>query len=128
MKITGKTNVYSYGVVVMKVLTRKQQIDLTIPNGLHVVDWARQIKGGLEVLDPSLLSRSESEIVEMMQEIKNDREEFAKVDVLLKGSPTLGNPENKNSTGALATSSSKSAMQSLYPGSVNTSFLASSLL
>ncbi|CAI9778657.1 unnamed protein product [Fraxinus pennsylvanica] len=64
--IMGKTDVYSHGVVVMKVLTGKQPIDPTIPNGLHVVDWVRQIKGGLEVLDPSLLSRSESEIEEMM--------------------------------------------------------------
>lgn len=154
MKITEKTDVYSYGVVVLEVLTGKQAIDPTIPDGLHIVDWVRQKRGGLEVLDPSLLSRPESEIEEMMQvlgiallcvnsspderptmkdvaamlkEIKNEREEFAKVDVLLKGSPTPENHENKNSSGVLATSSSNPPMQSLYQGSVNTSFSASSL-
>lgn len=154
MKITEKTDVYSYGVVVLEVLTGKQAIDPTIPDGLHIVDWVRQKRGGLEVLDPSLLSRPESEVEEMMQvlgiallcvnsspderptmkdvaamlkEIKNEREEFAKVDVLLKGSPTPENHENKNSSGVLATSSSNPPMQSLYQGRVNTSFSASSL-
>uniref|UniRef100_A0A803Q411 non-specific serine/threonine protein kinase n=1 Tax=Cannabis sativa TaxID=3483 RepID=A0A803Q411_CANSA len=95
----------NYGVVVLEVLTGKQPIDPTIPDGLHVVDWVRQKRGGIEVLDESLLSRSESEIEEMMQalgiallcvnstpderptmkdvsamlkEIKHEREEYAK--------------------------------------------------
>ncbi|KAK9931382.1 hypothetical protein M0R45_018658 [Rubus argutus] len=38
MKITEKSDVYSYGVVVLEVLTGKQPIDPTIPDGLHVVD------------------------------------------------------------------------------------------
>ncbi|KAI9196643.1 hypothetical protein LWI28_025691 [Acer negundo] len=145
MKITEKSDVYSYGVVVLEVLTGKQPIDPTIPDGCHVVDWVRR-KMGMEVLDPSLLSRPESEIDEMMQalgiallcvnslpderptmkdvaamlkEIKHEREEYAKVDVLIKGSPAtefLG-----------ATSSSKLAVQNLNPKSNNTSFSASSL-
>ncbi|PON66100.1 Tyrosine-protein kinase [Trema orientale] len=161
MKITEKSDVYSYGVVVLEVLTGKQPIDPTIPDGLHVVDWVRQKRGGIEVLDPSLLSRSESEIEEMMQalgiallcvnsspderptmkdvsamlkEIKHEREEYAKVDVLLKGSPANNDhsQENKKSSnGVLGTSSSAAAamaMQNLYPKSNNTSFSASSLL
>lgn len=157
MKITEKSDVYSYGVVVLEVLTGKQPIDPTIPDGLHIVDWVRQKRGGIEVLDPSLLTRPESEIDEMMQalgvallcvnscpderpnmkdvaamlkEIKHEREEYAKVDVLLKGSPTIDAKENNNSSGVQATSSSKPAMQmqSLYPKSNNSSFSASSLL
>ncbi|GAV91220.1 Pkinase_Tyr domain-containing protein, partial [Cephalotus follicularis] len=158
MKITEKSDVYSYGVVVLEVLTGKQPIDPTIPDELHVVDWVRQKRGGIEVLDPTLLSRPESEIEEMMQvigiallcanyspderptmkdvtamlkEIKHEREEYAKVDVLLKGSPTTDSisQENNNSSGLpAATSSSKLAIQSLYPKSNNTSFSASSLL
>lgn len=154
MKITEKSDVYSYGVVVLEVLTGKQPIDPTIPDGIHLVDWVRQKRGGIEVLDPSLLSRSESEIEEMMQalgiallcvnsspderpamkdvaamlkEIKHEREEYAKVDVLLKGSPANNVQENKDSSGVPATSSSRPAMQSLFPKSNNTSFSASSL-
>lgn len=145
MKITEKSDVYSYGVVLLEVLTGKQPIDPTIPDGLHVVDWVRQ-KRGIEVLDPSLLSRPESEIEEMIQalgiallcvnsspderptmrdiaamlkEIKHEREEYAKFDVLLKGSPAK----------VVATSSSAaSVMQSLNTKCNNTSFSVSSLL
>lgn len=164
MKITEKSDVYSYGVVVLEVLTGKQPIDPTIPDGLHVADWVRQKRGGIEVLDPSLLSRPEPEIEEMMQalgiallcvnscpderptmkdvaamlkEIKHEREEYAKVDMLLKGSPATAvdaQESNKSSSniGVPATSSSSSVaqaiMHNLYPKSNNTSFSASSLL
>ncbi|XP_044484979.1 LRR receptor-like serine/threonine-protein kinase RGI1 [Mangifera indica] len=153
MKITEKSDVYSYGVVVLEVLTGKQPIDPTIPDGSHVVDWVRQKRGGIEVLDPSLLSRPESEIDEMMQalgiallcvnsspdqrptmkdvaamlkEIKHEREEYAKVDVLVKGSPATDFQEKKISSGIPAPSSSK--QQSLHLKNINTSFSASSLL
>lgn len=156
MKITEKSDVYSYGVVVLEVLTGKQPIDPTIPDGLHVVDWVRQKRGGIEVLDPSLLSRPESEIEEIMQalgiallcvnsspderptmkdvaamlkEIKHEMEEYAKVDVLLKGSPANDQVQkNKESNGVLAATSSRAAMQRLLPKSNNSSFSASSLL
>ncbi|KAL8100039.1 hypothetical protein AgCh_032338 [Apium graveolens] len=154
MKITEKSDVYSYGVVVLEVLTGKQPIDPTIPDGLHVVDWVRQKRGGAEVLAPGLLSSSESDLDEMMQalgiallcvnatpderpnmkdvaamlkEIKHEREEYAKVDALLKGSPATDVKENKNSQGLSASSSTK-AVRSLYHTSNNTSFSASSLL
>lgn len=155
MKITEKSDVYSYGVVMLEVLTGKQPIDPTIPDGVHLVDWVRLKRGGIEVLDPSLHSRPESEIEEMLQalgvallcvnsspderptmkdvaamlkEIKHEREDYAKVDVLLKGSPATDTQENKNSKGVLATSSSGEKARSLYPKSNNTSFSASSLL
>ncbi|KAL0435510.1 UNVERIFIED_CONTAM: Receptor-like protein kinase [Sesamum radiatum] len=52
MKITEKSDVYSYGVVVLEVLTGKQPIDPTIPDGLHIVDWVRHNwTHGTEVLD-----------------------------------------------------------------------------
>lgn len=154
MKITEKSDVYSYGVVVLEVLTGKQPIDPTIPDGIHLVDWVRQRRGGIEVLDQSLLSRPESEIEEMMQalgiallcvnfspderptmkdvtamlkEIKHEREEYAKMDALLKGSPANSVQEN-NFNGVQATSSSRPAMQNFHPKSNNSSFSASSLL
>ena len=55
MKITEKSDVYSYGIVVLEVLTGKQPIDPTIPDGLHIVDWVRQKRGGVEVLDESIV-------------------------------------------------------------------------
>ncbi|KHN29965.1 Receptor-like protein kinase 2 [Glycine soja] len=156
MKITEKSDVYSYGIVLLEVLTGKQPIDPTIPDGLHVVDWVRQ-KKGLEVLDPSLLlSRPESEIEEMMQalgiallcvnsspderptmrdiaamlkEIKHEREDYAKFDVLLKGSPANGACGNKSIGGVLPTSSSSvPVMQTLKTKNDNSSFSVSSLL
>ncbi|KAK4260982.1 hypothetical protein QN277_004038 [Acacia crassicarpa] len=149
MKITEKSDVYSYGVVMLEVLTGKQPIDPTIAEGQHVVDWVRQ-KRGVEVLDLSLLSRPESEIEEMMQalgiallcvnsspderptmkdvaamlkEVKQEREEYAKVDALLKGSPA------NNDVKAAAASSSLPALKNLYrEGDNNTIFSVSSLL
>lgn len=153
MKITEKSDVYSYGVVVLEVLTGKQPIDPTIQDGLHIVDWVRQKRGGIELLDLNLLSRPESEVEEMRQvlgiamlcvspspderptmkdvaamlkEIKHEREEFAKVDVLLKGYQESENQGNRKNNCVPATSSSK--LTSLYLKSNNTSFSASSLL
>jgi serine/threonine protein kinase len=112
MKITEKSDVYSYGVVVLEVLTGKQPIDPTIPDGLHVVDWVRRCRDRGDVLDPALRGRSSSEVEEMMQvmgvallcvsaapddrptmkdvaamlkEIRLEREDVANVDVLIKG-------------------------------------------
>lgn len=156
MKITEKSDVYSYGVVVLEVLTGKQPIDPTIPEGLHVVDWVRQKRGSIDVLDLALLSRPESELEEirqvlgiallcvnaspderptmkdvaaMLNEIKHETEEFAKVDVLLKGSPSSENPGNlKRTVGLPATSSRKCTANQQDPNSNNTSFSASLLL
>ncbi|MED6135013.1 hypothetical protein PIB30_042336 [Stylosanthes scabra] len=113
MKITEKSDVYSYGVVVLEVLTGKQPIDPTIPEGVHIVDWVRQKRGGTDVLDESLRARPEPEIEEILQtlgvaflcvnpspddrpnmkdvaamlkEIRQEREEYMKVDMILNGS------------------------------------------
>ncbi|XP_009792998.1 uncharacterized protein LOC107768501 [Nicotiana tabacum] len=145
MKITEKTDVYSFGVVVLEVLTGKQPIDPTIPDGQHIVDWVRQKRGNAEVLDMSLHARPKSEIEEMMQtigvamlcvnpspddrptmkdvaamlkEIRHEREEYQKVDMLLKDG------DNKSSSDG----GPSSKMHSLYLQSNKTSFSASSLL
>lgn len=165
LKITEKSDVYSYGVVMLEVLTGKQPVDPTIPGGLHVVDWARQKKtGGVEILDPSLLSRPESEIEEIMQalgiallcvnpspderptmkdvaamlkEIKDEREEYSKVDMLLKSgslktSNDQENPSPRSYKREVPVGSSSSRLPNnvdgFYPESNNTSFSASSLL
>ena len=152
MKITEKSDVYSYGVVVLEVLTGKQPIDPTIPDGLHIVDWVRQKRGGVEVLDKSLRARPESKIEEILQtlgvaflcvnpspddrptmkdvaamlkEIRQGREEYMKVDMLLDGSSANGQQES-NHFGEEAMAKVKQS----YPigNSCNTNFSASILL
>ncbi|KAG5514702.1 hypothetical protein RHGRI_035929 [Rhododendron griersonianum] len=154
MKITEKSDVYSYGVVVLEVLTGKQPIDPTIPEGLHIVDWVRQKKGGIEVLDPGLRSRPESEIEEMLQtlgvallcvnsspddrptmkdvaavleEIRHGREEFLKADqIILQGeSKASGDGQDDQRSSGGGTSTK---IEGLHLGSNNSSFSASSLL
>ncbi|MBC2899758.1 hypothetical protein CFC21_112580 [Triticum aestivum] len=66
LKITEMSDVYSYGVVILEVLTGKHPIDLTIPGGLHLIDWVRQHKGGARVLDPALQGQSKTEVEEML--------------------------------------------------------------
>lgn len=151
MKITEKSDVYSYGVVVLEVLTGKQPIDPTIPEGLHIVDWVRQKRGGTEVLDPSLQPRPDPEIQVMMQtlgvamlcvhpspkdrptmkdvaamlkEIRHERDEISKLDhVPMKGSKVSDAEENK-----VSGEGPSCKMTSLYFQSNNSSFSASSFL
>lgn len=156
MKITEKSDVYSYGVVVLEVLTGKQPIDPTIPDGLHIVDWVRQRGGQLEVLAPSLCSRPESEIEEMLQtlgvallcvnpspddrptmkdvaamlkEIRQEREECVKVDMLRDGcSGGNGREENLGSSLSPLEVGKTQSSSSCFPKINNTSFSESSLL
>ncbi|KAI4346103.1 hypothetical protein L6164_013183 [Bauhinia variegata] len=142
MKITKKSDVYSFEVVLLEVLMGEQPNDPTIPDGLNVVDWVKQKRGEIEVLDPRLPFKTESEINEMMQvlgiallcvnsvpgarpamkevaamlkEIKHGREEYAEIEELLKGSSAIEAREKKDSTGIASTSSKAPATQSLNP-------------
>ncbi|KAH0923625.1 hypothetical protein HID58_023643, partial [Brassica napus] len=65
-RIGEKSNVYSYGVVVLEVLTGKQPIDPTIQDGLHIVDWVKKMRD-IQVIDKGLLARPECDVQEMMQ-------------------------------------------------------------
>eukprot|EP00253_Pinus_taeda_P023653 PITA_23653 len=71
MKITEKSDVYSYGVVLLEVLTGKQAIDPSLREGMHLVDWVRETlekkKDSVEVLDPRLQGRTDQQIQEMLQ-------------------------------------------------------------
>lgn len=152
LKITEKSDVYSFGVVMLEVLTGKQPIDPTIPDGLHIVDWVRQRRcQGVQVLDSSLRSRPEPEIDEMLQtvgvamlcvnpspsdrpamkdvsamleEIRQDRSESMKVDVVRRES------SNDNSGSSVKSPRPATVMNEKHPYSQsnNTSFSASSLL
>ncbi|XP_030497593.2 LRR receptor-like serine/threonine-protein kinase RGI1 [Cannabis sativa] len=71
-KITEKSDVYSYGVVVLEVLTGKQPTDSRFPEGSHIVSWVnkevrerrREITS---VLDQQLILRCGTQIQEMLQ-------------------------------------------------------------
>ncbi|CAD6248818.1 unnamed protein product [Miscanthus lutarioriparius] len=126
MKITEKSDVYSYGVV---VLTGKQPIDpTTIPDGLHV-DWVRRCRDRAAVLDPALRGRSAGEVEEMMQpddrptmkdvaamlkEIRMEREDLANVDVLLKGGASPPPSHHGHAPAAKLASSSTSSTPPSY--------------
>ncbi|XP_071714080.1 uncharacterized protein [Rutidosis leptorrhynchoides] len=155
MKVTEKSDVYSFGVVMLEVLTGKQPIDPTIEDGLHIVDWVRQKRGGVEVLDISLQARPEPELEEMMQtigvallcvapapddrpsmkdigamlkEIRLDREEGSKSEPTMAHKGSLDKDVKGQEEREVSVGPSKDAMKSLYIESNNSSFSASSLL
>lgn len=155
MKITEKSDVYSYGIVVLEVLTGKQPIDPTIPDGLHIVDWVRQKRSKTEVLDPGLCARPEPEIEEILQtlgvallcvnpspddrptmkdvaamlkEIRQEREEYQKVDMLLHGSSANNQQEEDDNSHSSEEPRGKVVRHSYPISGSNTSFSASLLI
>ncbi|KAK9156427.1 hypothetical protein Sjap_003907 [Stephania japonica] len=70
-RITEKSDVYSYGVVLMEVLTGRHPLDPTLPSGSHLVQWVRdhfQSKKNLvDILDSKLQGRPDIQIHEMLQ-------------------------------------------------------------
>ena len=72
LRITEKSDVYSYGVVLLEVLTGKEPTDNRIPEGVHIVTWVskalRERRTELTtILDPQLLLRSGTQLQEMLQ-------------------------------------------------------------
>ncbi|TYI93546.1 hypothetical protein E1A91_D02G142800v1 [Gossypium mustelinum] len=58
LKITEKGDVYSYGVVLLEMITGKKSADPSFPDGHHVIQWVRDHlknkKDPVEILDPRL--------------------------------------------------------------------------
>lgn len=72
LKITEMSDVYSYGVVLLEVLTGKEPTDGRIPEGAHIITWVnkelRERKREFTtILDQQLLMRSSTQIQEMLQ-------------------------------------------------------------
>ncbi|ESQ54622.1 hypothetical protein EUTSA_v10024272mg [Eutrema salsugineum] len=69
--ITEKSDVYSYGVVLLEVLTGKHPLDPDLPGGAHLVKWVRdhlaQKKDPSKLLDPRLHGRTDPVMHEMLQ-------------------------------------------------------------
>lgn len=71
-RITEKSDVYSYGVVLLEVLTGKEPTDNRIPEGAHIVTWVnkelRERKREFTaIVDQQLLLRSGTQLQEMLQ-------------------------------------------------------------
>lgn len=72
LKITKKSDVYSYGVVLLEVLTGKEPTDNKIPEGVTFVTWVnKELKERkrdfTSILDQQLVLRSGTQIQEMFQ-------------------------------------------------------------
>ncbi|KAI4307824.1 hypothetical protein L6164_030963 [Bauhinia variegata] len=70
-RITVKSDIYSFGVVLFEVLTGKHPLDPTLPGGAQLVQWVRNhlaSKGDpSEILDQKLRGRSDPTMHEMLQ-------------------------------------------------------------
>ncbi|CAK9148898.1 unnamed protein product [Ilex paraguariensis] len=69
--ITEKSDVYSYGVVLLEVLTGRHPLDPTLPGGAHLVQWVRNHlhskRDPVDILDPKLRGRADPQMHEMLQ-------------------------------------------------------------
>ncbi|CAK7322939.1 unnamed protein product [Dovyalis caffra] len=118
LKITEKSDIYSYGVVLLEVITGKKPVDPSFPEGQHVVQWVRDHlkckKDPVEILDPKLQGHPDTQIQEMVQALgisllctsnrAEDRPTMKDVAVLLREirqEPIVGSeahkPTNKSS-------------------------------
>ncbi|XP_058114808.1 LRR receptor-like serine/threonine-protein kinase RGI3 [Magnolia sinica] len=97
-RITEMSDVYSYGVVLLEVLTGRHPLDPSLPGGAHLVQWIRDHlqskRDPFDVLDSRLRGRPDSIIQEMLQALAlavlcisnrpNDRPTMKDVVALLK--------------------------------------------
>ncbi|KAG8369269.1 hypothetical protein BUALT_Bualt15G0133900 [Buddleja alternifolia] len=71
VNITEKSDVYSYGVVLLEILSGRSAIEPQIGEGLHIVEWVKKKMGSFEpaltVLDPKLQGLSDQMVQEMLQ-------------------------------------------------------------
>ncbi|XP_015074397.1 receptor-like protein kinase 2 [Solanum pennellii] len=72
LRITEKSDVYSYGIVLLEILTGMEPTDSRIPEGTHIVTWVNQElrvkhKEFTTILDQQLLLRSGTQTQEMLQ-------------------------------------------------------------
>lgn len=71
LKITEKSDIYSYGVVMLEIITGKKPIDPSFADGQHIVQWVRDHlkskRDPIEVLDLKLQGHPDMQIQEMLQ-------------------------------------------------------------
>ncbi|RWV79952.1 hypothetical protein GW17_00058847 [Ensete ventricosum] len=70
-RITEKSDVYSYGVVLLEVLTGRHPLDPSLPGGMHLVEWVRdhlqRKRGAVDLLDGRLRGLPDHQTQEMLQ-------------------------------------------------------------
>nr|KYP53924.1 putative LRR receptor-like serine/threonine-protein kinase At4g26540 family [Cajanus cajan] len=124
LKITEKSDVYSYGVVLLEMVTGKRAVDASFPEGQqHVVEWVREKlkrkKDPVEVMDPRLQGLPDTQIQEMLQALgicllctntrAEDRPTMNHVAALLRGirhDPPAGSQPHKTTHASSFSSSS----------------------
>ncbi|KAM3361265.1 LRR receptor-like serine/threonine-protein kinase RGI5 [Capsicum galapagoense] len=71
VNITEKSDVYSYGVVLLEILSGRSAVDTQIGDGLHIVEWVKKKMGSFEpavtVLDAKLQGLPDQMVQEMLQ-------------------------------------------------------------
>lgn len=70
MNITEKSDVYSYGVVLLEILSGRSAVQ-QVGDGLHIVDWVKRKMGSFEpavsILDTKLQGLPDQMVQEMLQ-------------------------------------------------------------
>ncbi|KAG2665497.1 hypothetical protein I3760_15G010900 [Carya illinoinensis] len=71
MNITEKSDVYSYGVVLLEILSGRSAVESRLGDGLHIVEWVKKKMGSFEpaisVLDTKLHGLPDQMVQEMLQ-------------------------------------------------------------
>lgn len=71
VNITEKSDVYSYGVVLLEILSGRSAIEPQIGDGQHIVEWVKKKMGSFEpavtILDSKLQSLPDQMVQEMLQ-------------------------------------------------------------
>lgn len=69
--ITEKSDVYSYGVVLLEILSGRSAVEPQVGDGLHIVEWVRKKMGTFEpavnLLDARLRGMPDQAVQEMLQ-------------------------------------------------------------
>ncbi|GAB4845764.1 hypothetical protein Ancab_039173 [Ancistrocladus abbreviatus] len=71
LKITVKCDVYSYGVVLLELITGKKPVDPSFPDNQHVIQWVREHlknkRDPVDIIDAKLQGHPDTQIQEMLQ-------------------------------------------------------------
>lgn len=127
VKITEKSDVFSYGVVLLEIITGKKPVDPSFPDGQHVIQWVREHlksqKDPVDVIDQKLQGLPDTQIQEMLQALgiallctsnrPEDRPTMKDVVALLKEirheQATGGDPAQKPAASKLSSDASYSS-------------------
>lgn len=102
LKVTEKSDVYSYGIVLLEMLTGKKPADPSFSEGQHIIQWIQHHlysqNAPIELLDPKLKIHPDGEIQAMFQVLEiallctnfraDDRPTMKDVSSLLRGIQT----------------------------------------